>query len=101
MAEASVQLLRMETPVADVVRTNPRVTRVMVHNPPRENPFPGKDVVARWVDDAFDGQCLSYGATGAGLDGEWTFANDDAGAVVLRRVEKEAEPEPEPEQGVA
>jgi hypothetical protein len=37
-------------------------------------------------------------ATGAGLDGEWTFANDDAtGAVVLRRVEKEAEPEPEPE----
>ena len=92
MAEASVQLLRMETPVADVVRTNPRVTRVMVHNPPRENPFPGKEVVARWVDDAFDGECLSY-AAGAGLDGEWTFANDDAtGAVVLRMVEEEAEP---------
>jgi len=67
MAEASVQLLRMETPVADVVRTNPRVTRVMVHNPPRENPFPGKEVVARWVDDAFEGQCLSYGAHGADL----------------------------------
>ena len=94
MAEASVQLLRMETAVADVVRTNPRVTRVMVHNPPREHPFPGKEVVARWVDDAFEGQCLSYGVTGAGLDGEWTFANDDTGAVVLRRVEKEAEPEP-------
>ena len=29
-------------------------------------------------------------AAGAGLDGEWTFANDDAGAVVLRRVEEEA-----------
>jgi len=98
MAEASVQLLRMETPVADVVRAS-GVQRVKVINPPRENLWPGKDVLGRWENDAFDGECLSY-AAGAGLDGEWTFANDDAtGAVVLRRVEEEPEPEPEP--GVA
>ena len=41
-------------------------------------------------------------ARGAGLDGEWTFANDDAGAVVLRKVEKEeASPEPAPEPEAA
>jgi hypothetical protein len=28
-------------------------------------------------------------AAGAGLDGEWTFANDATGAVVLRKVEPE------------
>ena len=28
-------------------------------------------------------------AAAAGLDGEWTFANDDTGGVVLRKVEKE------------
>ena len=30
---------------------------------------------------------------GAGLEGEWTFANDDTGAVVLRKIEP---PVPEP-----
>ena len=50
------------------------------------------------LDEAMSDLAATY-AAGAGLDGEWTFANDDAGAVVLRRVEKEPEPEQEP--GVA
>jgi hypothetical protein len=54
----------------------------------------------RELDESLNDLAATY-AAGAGLDGEWTFANDDAGAVVLRRVEKEAEPEPEPEPGVA
>ena len=46
------------------------------------------------LDESLSDLAATY-AAGAGLDGEWTFANDDAtGAVVLRRVEKEAEPEP-------
>jgi F0F1-type ATP synthase membrane subunit b/b' len=52
------------------------------------------------LDESLSDLAATY-AAGANLDGEWTFANDDTGAVVLRRVEKEAEPEPEPEQGVA
>jgi F0F1-type ATP synthase membrane subunit b/b' len=52
------------------------------------------------LDESLTDLAATY-AAGANLDGEWTFANDDTGAVVLRRVEKEAEPEPEPEQGVA
>jgi F0F1-type ATP synthase membrane subunit b/b' len=48
------------------------------------------------LDESLSDLAATY-AAGAGLDGEWTFANDDAGAVVLRRVEEEAEPE----QGVA
>jgi F0F1-type ATP synthase membrane subunit b/b' len=42
------------------------------------------------LDESLSDLAATY-AAGAGLDGEWTFANDDAtGAVVLRRVEKEA-----------
>ena len=53
----------------------------------------------RELDESLNDLAATY-AAGAGLDGEWTFANDDAtGAVVLRRIEEE--PEPEPEQGVA
>ena len=52
------------------------------------------------LDESLSDLAATY-AAGAGLDGEWTFANDDAGAVVLRRVEEEAEAEPEPEPGVA
>ena len=52
------------------------------------------------LDESLTDLAATY-AAGAGLDGEWTFANDDAGAVVLRRVEEEAEPEPEPEPGLA
>jgi F0F1-type ATP synthase membrane subunit b/b' len=48
------------------------------------------------LDESLSDLAATY-AAGANLDGEWTFANDDTGAVVLRRVEKEAEPE----QGVA
>ena len=43
------------------------------------------------LDESLTDLAATY-AAGAGLDGEWTFANDDAGAVVLRRVEEEAEP---------
>ena len=45
------------------------------------------------LDESLADLAATY-ARGAGLvDGEWTFANDDAtGAVVLRRVEEEAEP---------
>lgn len=50
------------------------------------------------LDESLTDLAATY-AAGAGLDGEWTFANDDAGAVVLRRIEEEPEPEPEP--GVA
>jgi len=50
------------------------------------------------LDESLADLAATY-ARGAGLDGEWTFANDDAGAVVLRRIEEEPEPEPEP--GVA
>ena len=46
------------------------------------------------LDESLTDLAATY-AAGAGLDGEWTFANDDAGAVVLRRVEEEAEPEPD------
>jgi len=54
------------------------------------------------LDESLNDLAATY-AAGAGLDGEWTFANDDTGAVVLRRIEEEPEPEPEPEpeQGVA
>ena len=52
----------------------------------------------RELDESLNDLAATY-AAGAGLDGEWTFANDDTGAVVLRRIEEE--PEPEPEQGVA
>jgi hypothetical protein len=38
------------------------------------------------LDESLADLAATY-AAGAGLDGEWTFANDDAGAVVLRRVE--------------
>jgi hypothetical protein len=48
------------------------------------------------LDESLADLAATY-AAGAGLDGEWTFANDDTGAVVLRRIEEE----PEPEQGVA
>ena len=47
----------------------------------------------RELDESLNDLAATY-AAGAGLDGEWMFANADAGAVVLRRVEKEAEPEP-------
>ncbi len=44
------------------------------------------------LDESLADLAATY-ARGAGLDGEWAFANDDAtGAVVLRRVEEEAEP---------
>jgi F0F1-type ATP synthase membrane subunit b/b' len=44
------------------------------------------------LDEAMTDLAATY-AAGAGLDGEWTFANDDAtGAVVLRRVEEEVAP---------
>jgi len=53
------------------------------------------------LDESLTDLAATY-AAGAGLDGEWAFANDDAtGAVVLRRIEEEPEPEPEPEPGVA
>ena len=41
------------------------------------------------LDESLSDLAATY-AAGAGLDGEWAFANDDAGAVVLRRVEEEA-----------
>ena len=41
------------------------------------------------LDESLSDLAATY-AAGAGLDGEWTFANDDAGAVVLRKVEEEA-----------
>jgi len=42
------------------------------------------------LDESLSDLAATY-AAGAGLDGEWTFANDDAtGAVVLRRVEEDA-----------
>ena len=48
------------------------------------------------IDESLSDLAATY-AAGAGLDGEWTFANDDAGAVVLRKVEEEAAgPTPEP-----
>lgn len=40
------------------------------------------------LDESLSDLAATY-AAGAGLDGEWAFANDDAGAVVLRKVEKE------------
>ena len=44
----------------------------------------------RELDESLTDLATTY-AAGAGLDGEWGFANDDAGAVVLRKVEKEAD----------
>ena len=41
------------------------------------------------LDESLSDLAATY-AAGAGLDGEWAFANDDAGAVVLRRVEEDA-----------
>jgi len=46
------------------------------------------------LDESLADLAATY-ARGAGLDGEWTFANDDAGAVVLRKVEKEEAAEPD------
>lgn len=46
------------------------------------------------LDESLTDLAATY-AAGAGLDGEWTFANDDTGAVVLRKVEP---PAPEPEE---
>ena len=46
------------------------------------------------LDESLADLAATY-AAGAGLDGEWTFANDDTGAVVLRKVEP---PAPEPEE---
>jgi F0F1-type ATP synthase membrane subunit b/b' len=43
------------------------------------------------LDESLSDLAATY-AAGAGLDGEWTFANDDTGAVVLRRVEEDAAP---------
>lgn len=40
------------------------------------------------LDESLADLAATY-AAGAGLDGEWAFANDDAGAVVLRRIEEE------------
>jgi len=47
------------------------------------------------LDESLTDLAATY-AAGAGLDGEWAFANDNEGAVVLRKVEEEAEPSPEP-----
>jgi len=47
------------------------------------------------LDESLADLAATY-AAGANLDGEWTFANDDAtGAVVLRKVEKEEAAEPD------
>ena len=40
------------------------------------------------LDESLSDLAATYAAA-AGLDGEWTFANDDTGGVVLRKVEKE------------
>lgn len=50
----------------------------------------------RELDESLADLAATYAAA-AGLEGEWTFANDAAGAVVLREVEQEAVPAPEPE----
>lgn len=41
----------------------------------------------RELDESLADLAATYAAA-AGLDGDWIFANDDAGAVVLRKVEK-------------
>jgi len=66
MAELTVQFVRLETPAYEAIRQS-GVASVMVHNPPLEPRFEGKDVVGRWVDDAFEGECLARGAAGADL----------------------------------
>ena len=42
----------------------------------------------RELDESLSDLATTYAAA-AGLVGDWTFANDDAGGVVLRKVEKE------------
>jgi len=61
--EISIHFERLETPVADTVR-NSTLEWVFIVNPPNENPFPGKKVVAR-IQDSLEEGLVSLGAAGA------------------------------------
>ena len=68
--ELSIHFEKLETPVTDTVR-NSVLEYVFIVNPPSENPFPGKKVVARIQDSAEEG-LVSQGAAGAR---EWWVRN--------------------------